>query len=297
MWLMFKWSSQIIVRHPQQDTIHLLTSITSTTTSLIFRLRKKRLSIYNWNPGPRSGKEGFEKQIAGKWHVNTLQGAMEYVDHDFLTNRFHVTHHGRCRVLFNKDTFYHDVEVKSMYLHDTRRELPDKVMEGGQGWVLQEVLSRASFRRPPLNGQKTFAVLSLHISSIYDKKRCIAKKLFLTIRTILLAQHVDLVMGDFNGTAWRCNNRNNISAIEEAFADCASPAPPGLTPLWGPRSIPGCWADVCRFLEPPEPDRYWKVRLHGAFAIPYETPGLSPTDQNCHNETWLHLDFVDLREG
>ena len=31
---------------------------------------QKRRSIYNWNPGPRRGKEdAFEKQIAGKWHV------------------------------------------------------------------------------------------------------------------------------------------------------------------------------------------------------------------------------------
>ena len=33
---------------------------------------QKRLSIYNWNPGPRRGKEdAFEKQIAGRWHVIT----------------------------------------------------------------------------------------------------------------------------------------------------------------------------------------------------------------------------------
>ena len=33
-------------------------------------------SIYNWNPGPRRGKEdAFEKQIAGRWHVVTLQEA------------------------------------------------------------------------------------------------------------------------------------------------------------------------------------------------------------------------------
>ena len=57
-------------------------------------LLQKRLSIYNWNPGPRRGKEdAFEKQIAGKWHVITLQEASEYVDHDILTNRFHVTHY------------------------------------------------------------------------------------------------------------------------------------------------------------------------------------------------------------
>ena len=31
---------------------------------------QRRLSIYNWNPGPRQGKEhAFEKQIAGRWHI------------------------------------------------------------------------------------------------------------------------------------------------------------------------------------------------------------------------------------
>ena len=68
-----------------------------------------------------------------------------------------------------------DIEVNSVYLHDTRRELHDKVMEGDQGWVLQGVISRASFRRRLLSGQKTFTVLSLLIYNIHAKKRCIAK--------------------------------------------------------------------------------------------------------------------------
>ena len=67
---------------------------------------QRRLSIYNWNPGPRRGKEdAFEKQIAGKWHIITLQEASDYVDHELLSNRFHVTHYAGCAVLFNKDTF------------------------------------------------------------------------------------------------------------------------------------------------------------------------------------------------
>ena len=70
-------------------------------------LVQKRLSIYNWNPGFRRGKEdAFEKQIAGRWHVITLQEVSDYVDHDILIGRFHVTHHGGCAILFNKDTFY-----------------------------------------------------------------------------------------------------------------------------------------------------------------------------------------------
>ena len=52
-----------------------------------------------------------------------------YVDHELLTNRFHITHYGRCAVSCNKDTFFADVKVKSIYLHDIRRVLPDKVIE------------------------------------------------------------------------------------------------------------------------------------------------------------------------
>ena len=169
---------------------------------------QKCLSIYNWNPGLRRGKEdAIERHIAGKWRVITLQEASEYVDHDILTNRLHVTHYGGCAILYNKDTFYPNIDVKSIYLHDTRRDLPDQVLEGEQGWVMQGVLSCASFRRPPLSDQNTFTVMSLQISNIYAKKRGIAKKLILTIRAIMIGQQIDLVAGDFNGTAWRCSNR------------------------------------------------------------------------------------------
>ena len=91
-------------------------------------------------------------------------------------------------MFFTKDTFFPDVKVKSIYHHDTRRELPDKVMEGDSGWILQDLLSRASFRRQPLSGQKTFTVLSLHVSNIHAKKRGIGKKLVLTTRALMLAE-------------------------------------------------------------------------------------------------------------
>ena len=42
----------------------------------------------------------------------------------------------------NKDTFYPNIDVKSIFLHDTRRDLPDQVMEGEEGWVMQGILSR-----------------------------------------------------------------------------------------------------------------------------------------------------------
>ena len=113
----------------------------------------------------------------------------------------------------------------------------------------------------------------------------------------MLDEKVDLVAGDFNGAAWRRDNSNNISIIEEAFADCALPIPPGPTPLWGPGAVPGKWADVCGFLKTPDSDGQRKVRQHGAVSIPHEALGIRPTDQSCHHEVWLHLDFVEWRSA
>ena len=112
----------------------------------------------------------------------------------------------------------------------------------------------------------------------------------------MISQEVDLVAGDFNGTAWRCRSRDNLSTIDEAFADCALPTPPGPTPLWGPGSIPNNWADVCGFLKPPGSQRFWKVSKHGAFSIPWKALDLRRNDQSCHHETWIHLHFVDLNK-
>ena len=103
--------------------------------------------------------------------------------------------------------------------------------------------------------------MSLHSSSICDQKRCIAKKLILTIRAIILTWLQVISMEH------RCDAAtDNISTVDEAFADCALPTPLGPTPLWGPGSIPNNWADVYGFLKPPNSDRYWKVRMHGAFS-------------------------------
>ena len=68
-----------------------------------------------------------------------------------------------------------------------------------QAEFLQGVLSRASFRRQPPNGNKKIKVLSLHISKFYAKKRGIGKKLILTIRAVMLDKEVDLVASDQRG--------------------------------------------------------------------------------------------------
>ena len=111
-----------------------------------------------------------------------------------------------------------------------------------QGWVLQGVLSRAIFRRQAVSGQKYITVLSPHNSNIFAKKKGIAKELILTLRAIMISQEVDLVAGDFNGTAWRHRGKDNLSTIEEAFLDSIFSTPPGpgdLDPFWtiGPTSV------------------------------------------------------------
>ena len=220
-----------------------------------------------------------------KWHIITLQETIEYVDHELLTNRFHVTHYGGCAVLLHKDTFFPDVKVTSIFLHDNRNDLPDKVFEGDSGWSIQGVLSDASFRRQPPSGQKSFTVISLHIRVSYAKKRDIGKKLLLTIRAVMLDEKVDLVAGDFHGAAWRrTTSASTLSIIAEAFVHCDLPLPPGPTPLWGPGAVPSTWSDVCGFIQHPDSNERWRVRQHGAFPIHHEALGIRQTDQSCHHE-------------
>ena len=126
-----------------------------------FSTKQKRLSVYKWNPGARRGNaDAFVKQIAGKWHIITLQEATEYVDHNAFMKRFHIIHYGGCAVLFNKDTFYSEIEANSIYLHDTRRGSHDQAAEGGQGWCMSGVLARATFKRRAANGSLCCACIS-----------------------------------------------------------------------------------------------------------------------------------------
>ena len=59
--------------------------------------------------------------------------------------------------------------------------------------------------------------LSLHDQQHFSKKRGIARKIIWAVRSLMISQDIDLVTGDFNGAAWRCRSRDNISSIDEAF--------------------------------------------------------------------------------
>ena len=120
--------------------------------------------------------------------------------------------------------------------------------------------------------------MSLHINNNYAKNRGIGKKPLLTIRAIMLEEHVDLVAGDFNGADWRQSNGNKPqhsrgSFYRRRFSNATWPH----TDV-GPGAAPGGWTDVCGFVKLPDSCDKWKVRLHGAFAILRETLGLRPKD-------------------
>ena len=155
-------------------------------------------------------------------------------------------------VLFNKDNFHSDITVESIYFHDNRNGQHQAVREGQSqsGWVLQAVISRASFCRIPRNGKPFFTMMSLYINITCAKNRGIAKNLLLAVRIFLRQQQVDSVAGDFNGAAWRRQSGSDprhISIIDETFVNTNLLVPPDPKPLWRPGGVSGEWSDVCGF--------------------------------------------------
>ena len=147
------------------------------------------------------------------------------------------------------------------------------------------MLPRASFRRQPPSGQKSPTVSSLHIT--VTPRNCCAG---------MLAEHADVVAGDLNRAAWRRDNSNSISIIEEAFCRlCFADASSLHHHPGGPGAVLGMWADVCGFLNHPDSDGRWKIRQHGAFSLPHETLGIRQTDNSCQHDVEVHLDFVERR--
>ena len=186
----------------------------------------------------------------------------------FSRNRFHVTHYGGCAVFFIKDT--------SIYLHDIRRVLPDTVFDGESGWVIQGIISRAFFRQKAWHREE---------------------KLILAVRAVMLEELVDVVAGDFNGVG----DATPALLVSVSLKRPSPTVPCRCLPAPHHCGVQGrfrvMWADVCGFLNTPESDERWRVRQHGALPIPHEALGIRQTDQSCRHEVWLHMDFVEQRNG
>ena len=103
-------------------------------------LEQTRLSILSWNPGPRHKKT----------HCGEM-AAIEYLQHECLTNHFYVTHYAGCAGPLTSTT--------------TENGQDQAVREGQSGFVLQVVISCASFQRILRNG-----VLIYHDVAPYQQR-------------------------------------------------------------------------------------------------------------------------------
>ena len=145
-------------RHQTENTLHPTRNTASIPTCPIILTEQKRLTIGTHVPGVEK-KKPSKSTLRGSGTSCTVQESIEYLDKDYLTNRFFVTHYGGCAVLFNKDTLHPDIKVSSVYLHDTRDGQQQDV-KGESGWVSQGVISRASFQRPRNGKSFTYDVLT-----------------------------------------------------------------------------------------------------------------------------------------
>ena len=198
-----------------------------------------------------------------------------------------MTHYGGCAILFNKDTFLSDIKVTSIYLHDLRGCEQDNVKEGESGWVLQGVISRASGRRQPRDGKSSFTVMSLHINNNHAKKRCIGKKLLLTVRAEMLKEDVDLDAGTSPGLLGVANAATDVSVLSKKLSPIQIYRCHRTSHHCGAQEqyqVNGLTYAGFSSLETLMKDGKYVSMVHSPFLT---------TLWACHHEVWLHLAFVN----
>ena len=147
-------------------------------------------------PAPSTSRVqgAIENHIAVKWHIIALQEAMVVPSSRLLD-----------------ESFSRDPLRRMRYSFSTRDNLPILTLRSapftstipGVGNIrlsTKDILDcfcrpsspRASFRRLPPNGKSFSTMMSLHTNH-FAKKRGMGKKLLLTVRAVMLQEHVDMV--------------------------------------------------------------------------------------------------------
>ena len=144
-----------------------------------------------------------------------------------------MSHFGGCAVLFIKDTFFPDVEVKSIYRHSR---------SGWRRYHVARFLSLTTAQRPKILHsdaspyQQQFCHKAWHRKTTNPcNSRCV------------LEDDVDVVAGDFT-----------TPMVSVSLKRLLPTMPPGPKPLWCPGAVPGTWVDVCGCLKPLDSDERWK---------------------------------------
>ena len=111
-----------------------------------------------------------------------------------------------------------------------------------------------------------------------------------------VGQHIDLVACYSNGKAWQCSNRDNISTIDEAFADWFCQRHRALLHSGCPVRFQTTGLTFVG-----SSNRPIQIGI-GRYACMVRSPshaktlGLRSTDQSCHHETWLPPGFRRLAQ-
>ena len=205
----------------------------------------EHISSAHGGPDGRGARVQKQHMCQETCHANALQEAIDYLQHECLTNHFYITHVAGCAVMFNKDTFQSDITVKSIYLHDNRNGVHQTVREGQSAWVLQDVISRASFQRIPRNGKSYFTMMSLHINYNFAKMRgqsvlqCYKSKSTWWLVTSMVPHGAN-----------RAVILDPSALLEKRWSIRTYLCHPAPHRCGGPGGVPGEWSDVCGFLEP-----------------------------------------------
>ena len=177
--------------------------------------------------------------------------------------------------------------------------LPDHVVENKDG------IYKAVFHVPLFVGLQLVvrsSLLCCHSkSAISTPRKKASTGIIQNIRAIMLSQDIHLVADDFNGTAWCCRSRDNLSAIDEACTDFAlsTPLAPHHCGELDPSRIIGLRLRFSQpFLALSVCGRSISM-LHHAFSIRRQALGLRPSDQSCHhNEHFImNVSSIRIRNG
>ena len=162
----------------------------STSQSLLQRrLRVLKIGILDLNEAQKM----LARKNAGKWHFITLQEACDYV-HAILHERVLCDSLRSLCGTLQQGHILPNVDVKSIYFHDTRRVLQDHTVEGAHCWDWECLVSRASFRRVAASGQTLYTILSLHINNVYAKRRKSSRPfVLLSLKTLIWLRTTSMV--------------------------------------------------------------------------------------------------------
>ena len=150
-----------VVNPLRTDTAHPIQSTALTTTYPTVCLSRCASALAGTVDLDEAKKAPSENSFRVKWYI--------------------IAHKSLSAIKFSKDTVHHNIKVSSIY--DTGSGQHQFANERQWGGALQAVISRASYRRVPRNGESSSTMLSLHTNYQFVRKRGIGKKL---LRAVLL---------------------------------------------------------------------------------------------------------------